>query len=197
MEKIQPKLDKLRELFNIGVGGAATALNKIIKRKLLITVPKVFLTPVSDAVELVGPPDRKVLSVYIRTSDNLPSGILIMLNEESAKKLVRLSMSGIGDDKIDELIFISVLKEIANIMSSYFLNNFSKFIKMPLAPGVPHFAFDMAGAIMESVISEHKDRAGDVLLVKTEIYSEEEKVVMDFLLIPEDRSLKFIFDNIN
>jgi len=194
MGDIVKKLDMLKELFNIGVGGAATALNKIVKTKLMITVPDVYLVSASEAIELLGPAERQVLSVYIRVSDNFPAGILIMLDDESAKKLVKLSMSGIDTQKMDELMFISVLKEIANIMTSYFLNNFSQFVKMPLSPGLPHFALDMAGAIMQSVISEHKEKAGDLLIVKTEIYNEAEKIIMDFILIPEDLSLKLLFE---
>lgn len=194
MDALDIKLDMLKEMFNIGVGGATVALNKIIKTKLMIKVPEVYIKSVNEAIELVGPADRQVLSVYIKVSDNFPSGILIMFDEDSAKKLVKLSMASLNSENIDELIFISVLKEIANIMSSYFLNNFSQFIKMPLSPGIPHFAYDMVGAIMQSIISEHKEKANDVLIVKTEIFSDDEKVLLDFLLIPEDASLKLLFE---
>lgn len=196
MGEVNNKLDMLKELFNIGVGGATTALNKIVNTKLMINVPEVYIKSVSDAIELMGPAERQVLSVYIKVSENFPSGILIMFDEDSAKKLVNLSMKNLHSEKIDDLIFISVLKEIANIMSSYFLNNFSQFVKLPLSPGIPHFAFDMAGAIMQSVISEQKEKANDVLLVKTEIFNNDEKIVLDFLLIPEDISLKILFEKI-
>lgn len=194
MSDIANKLDMLKELFNVGVGGAATALNKIVKTKLMITVPEVYLVSPSDAIEILGPAERQVLSIYIKVSDNFPSGILLMFDEESAKKLVKLSVAGIDIQKIDELMFISVLKEIANIMSSYFLNNFSQFVKMPLSPGLPHFALDMAGAIIQSIISEHKEKAEDILIVKTEIFNEAEKILMDFILVPEDVSLKLLFE---
>lgn len=194
MSEITNKLDMLKELFNVGVGGAATALNKIVKTKLMITVPEVYLVSPGEVIEILGPAERQVLSIYIKVSDNFPSGILLMFDDESAKKLVKLSMAGIDIQKIDELMFISVLKEIANIMSSYFLNNFSQFVKMPLSPGLPHFALDMAGAIIQSIISEHEQKADDILIVKTEIFNEAEKILMDFILVPEDISLKLLFE---
>lgn len=195
MNNIEKKLDMLRELFNIGVGGAATALNKVVKTKLMLKVPDVMLVSVDKAIEMLGPIEKQVLSVYIRVSDNFPAAILIMLDDVSAKKLVKLSTSGLKSYEVDELAFISVLKEIANIMSSYFLNNFSQFIKHSLSPGIPHFVLDMVGAVMQTVISEHKEKATDVLIVKTEIYNNEEKFLMDFLLIPEESSLNLIFEN--
>lgn len=194
MSEITNKLDMLKELFNVGVGGAATALNKIVKTKLMITVPEVYLVSPGEVIEILGPAERQVLSIYIKVSDNFPSGILLMFDDESAKKLVKLSMAGIDIQKIDELMFISVLKEIANIMSSYFLNNFSQFVKMPLSPGLPHFALDMAGAIIQSIISEHEQKAEDILIVKTEIFNEAEKILMDFILVPEEISLKLLFE---
>ena len=153
MNNIEKKLDMLRELFNIGVGGAATALNKVVKTKLMLKVPDVMLVSVDKAIEMLGPIEKHVLSVYIRVSDNFPAAILIMLDDVSAKKLVKLSTSGLKSYDVDELAFISVLKEIANIMSSYFLNNFSQFIKRSLSPGIPHFVLDMVGAVMHTVIS--------------------------------------------
>ncbi len=194
MSEITNKLDMLKEFFNVGVGGAATALNKLVKTKLMITVPEVYLVSPDEVIEILGPAERQVLSIYIKVSNNFPAGILLMFDDESAKKLVKLSMAGIDIQKIDELMFISVLKEIANIMSSYFLNNFSQFVKMPLSPGLPHFALDMAGAIIQSIISEHEQTAEDILIVKTEIFNEAEKILMDFVLVPEEISLKLLFE---
>lgn len=196
MNGINKKLDMLKELFNIGVGGAATALSKMVKTKLIITVPQVYLASVKEIIELFDPPERKILSIYIKISDNFPSGILLIFDEDSAKKLVKLAMPSDSIYKIDELMFISVLKEISNIMTSYFLNNFSQFVKMPLSPGIPHFAFDMASAILESIIAEHKEKPNEILIVKAEIYNEKERIFMDFLLIPEELSLKLLFEKI-
>lgn len=196
MNNVEKKLDILKEFFNIGVGGAVTALHKIVKTKLMLQVPDVVLVSVDKAIEMLGPPERQVFAVYIRVSENFPAAILIMLDDISAKKLVKLSTAGLSSYEVDELAFISVLKEIANIMSSYFLSNFSQFIKRPLSPSIPHFVLDMVGAVIQTVISEHKGKETDVLIVKTEIYSNEEKFVIDFLLIPEERSLNLIFDNL-
>lgn len=186
--------DVLKELFNIGVGGAATALNRIIKTKLWIKVPEVYVASINDVLDVIGSTERPVLSVYIRIQENFPSGVLLLFTEESAKKLVKLSMSHHSEREIDELIFISALKEIANIMTSYFLNNFSQFIKKTLTLGIPHFVYDMAGAILQSIISEHTSSPTEVLIVKTEIFSEKEMIQVLFLLIPEESSLKFLFE---
>lgn len=197
MENIEKKLDSLREIFNIGVGGAATALNKIIKIPVMITVPEVSILPIDNAINYLGPADKRVVSIYIRVSDNFPAGILLIFDEESAMHMVRLSTKKLCGSMEDESC-ISVLKEIANIMCSYFLNNFSKFIKLSLLPSVPHFAVDMSGAILDSVIlgGQEKGTGTDVLFVKTELFNQQEKFYFNFLLIPESQSLKVLLEKV-
>jgi chemotaxis protein CheC len=195
MDNIEKKLDSLREIFNIGVGGAATALNKIIKIPVMITVPEVAIMPIDGVLDYLGPADKRVVSIYVRISDNFPAGILLVLDEDSAKQIVRLSSVKSCDCMEDER-FISVLKEVANIMCSYFLNNFSKFIKMPLMPSVPEFAVDMSGAILDCVILNYHRKNTDILLVKTELYNQQEKFFFNFMLIPESESLKVLLEKI-
>lgn len=189
------KLDALKELFNIGVGGSANALYKIIKVPIMVRVPEVYLTSIDKAMQILGPLDKQVVSVYVKVSDGIRAGILLIMDEDSAKNLVKL-VSGVDCNKIDNGSCKSVLKEVTNILSSYFLSTLASFLKMCLIPDVPLYAFDMQGAIIDYVFADREDNDLDVLFVLTELFSKE-KIRFNFILVPEKASLDLLFDKIN
>jgi len=59
------QLDALRELSNMGVGTAATALSQMLGQEVDLTVPRALALPLADAVEAAGPPEQIVTGVVI------------------------------------------------------------------------------------------------------------------------------------
>ena len=50
------QLDALKEVGNIGAGHGATALSQLLGKKILITVPKANILPLSEVPRLVRGP---------------------------------------------------------------------------------------------------------------------------------------------
>ncbi len=189
-------LENLKEFFNVGAGGAANALGKIINKKVFIEVPKLGIMPVQKVMDELGELDKKVCAVYFDIKGGFNAGIVIIFETHAVLKLASLTLKNYDRDLFSDKT-ISFLKEISNIMSSYFLNNFSRFIGHPLIPSVPSFSMDMLGAIMEELFANYSQSGSDIMFIETMIFNEEEKISFDFLLIPDSSSLKFLYKKAN
>lgn len=181
-------IEKLREFFNIGAAGAANALGKIIKKRVLMEVPNVCFLSVDKIVEQIGVPDKLVTAVHFDIKGGFNSGILLIFDHQAILNLASLTFKDFDEDIRSEKT-VSFIKEISNIMTSYFLNNFAKFIGKPLIPSVPAYAFDMLGAILEELVFSYNIIGSDIFYLETVIFNKEEKIFFDFLLIPENGSL--------
>ncbi|MCX7991418.1 MAG: chemotaxis protein CheC [Proteobacteria bacterium] len=186
------EIEHLKEFFNIGAGGAANALGKIINKKVLIEVPKVSIVSPDKLVEQLGIADKLVTAVHFDIKGGFKAGILIIFDHQAVLNLASLTLKGFDKDIRSEKT-ISFIKEISNIMSSYFLNNFSKFIGKALIPSVPSYAMDMLGAVLEDLMVNYNKEGADIFFLETIIFNQEEKISFDFLLIPENGSFKKIF----
>lgn len=187
------KIENIKEFFNIGAGGAANALGKIIKKRVLIEVPKVSIVSPDKVLEQVGVPDKVVTAVHFDVKGGFNAGIVIIFDHQAILNLASISLKDFDRDIRSEKT-ISFIKEISNIMSSYFLNNFSKFIGKALIPSVPSYAFDMLGAILEDILVNYNREGSDMFFLETIIFNNEEKISFDFLLIPENGSFEAFLD---
>ena len=119
------QLDVLREIGNVGAGNSATALSRLIQRRIEMNVPHVALVPIEDVPEFVGGPELVVVGIFLRVYGKAPSNILFLIPQESAFALVDTLLGRErGDthelDAMDE----SALMEIGNILAGSYLNAF-------------------------------------------------------------------------
>lgn len=194
MKKVN--IETIREFFNIGAAGAANALAKIIKKRVLINVPKVSILSPDKVIEQMGTPDKLVTAVQFDIKGGFNAGILIIFDHQAVLNLASITLKSFDKDIRSEKT-ISFIKEISNIMSSYFLNNFSKFINKPLIPSVPSYAFDMLGAVLQDLMVNYNKDGTDMFFLETIIFNDEEKITFDFILIPENCSFSALFNGFN
>lgn len=188
-------IESLKEIFNIGAGGAANALSKIIKKRVLIDIPKLTIISPDEVIDELGPPDKRVGAVYFDINGGFNGGIVIIFELDAIMKLASIALKNFDRD-INSDKTISFIKEISNIMSSYFLNNFSKFIKKVLIPSTPSYAMDMMGAMLEELFANYNKEGTDIMFLETLIFNEEEKISFDFLLIPDTKSSKMLIQKV-
>lgn len=193
MKNNKEKLRALRQFFNLGIMQSANVLSNIINRQVSINIPEIFILSIDKAVEFLGDPDEKVVSVYMKVSNAIKTGVLLTMNEDSAKSIVKYCVK--YDVSKENDYFIGVIEEISNILISSFLNTLANCIKRRILPDVPDFAVDMKGAILDSVFAEHKNENLEVLLMTADIFSED-TLKINFLLIPEDNTIEMILKEV-
>jgi chemotaxis protein CheC len=189
------QLDALKEISNIGMGHAATALSQLIGETVRLRVPQVSVTDIAQVPELLGGSERVVVGITLQVLGDARGNILLILPEKSACQLLaRLLGREETDLELNE-ISGSTLKEVGNILASAYLNALGSLLHMTLIPSIPLLAHDMAGAVVDHVLIE-LSMAGDLaLMVDTEFQGDsptQATIKGHFFLLPDPLSLNLV-----
>lgn len=183
------QIDVLKEIGNIGAGNAATALAKMLRRKVDMDVPKVKVLKFQEVSEILGEADIPVVGLLLRVMGDIKGSIMFILENEAARIWVNILMGKPQTEKKGYLNFdeieVSALKEIANILSSSYLSALSSLTGLNILPSVPELAIDMAGAILSVPAIEFGKIGDSVLYIETEYLEGDTRVVGDFFLVPD------------
>ncbi len=177
------QLDALREVGNIGAGNAATALSKLINRRITMSVPKASIIPLDAVHRLVGP-ETPVWAIYLQMEGDLHGHLLFLLPAERAVVMVDLLMGRPAGTtvEIDEMAE-SALGEVGNILTSNYLIAMGNFVHFDLHPTPPLTANDMAGAVIDTVIAQLAARTDSVLALETELSVTEANGLVGYLFM--------------
>jgi len=191
------QLDALKEISNIGMGHAATALSQLIGETVHLRVPKVTVTDIARVPDLLGGAEKVVAGITLRILGDARGDILLIFPRDSARLLLSrlLGQAGTGAE-MDEM-GASTLKEVGNILASAYLSALGSLLHMTLIPSIPMLAHDMAGAVVDYVLIELSMRGDMALMVETEFHGDnprEEAIKGHFFLLPDHRSLDIILD---
>jgi chemotaxis protein CheC len=179
------QFDVLKEIGNIGAGNAATALAKMLNKRVDMGVPKVKVLEFKEVNEVLGEAETPVVGILLEVDGQLNGYMMFILHYEAARLLVSMLMGGILENVSEEFneIELSALKEIGNILAGSYLSSLSSLTSLKVMPSVPDLAIDMAGAIL-SVPAIEFGKVGDtVLYIETEFSQGLMKVVGDFFLV--------------
>jgi len=195
----ESQLDAMREVANIGAGHAATALSQMTNRTIMITVPRVKVSPLEDACDTIGKPDEVIAAVLMHMMGDLTGRALLLFPQRSARTLCDYLMrQEIGTTQEFGEMEQSALKEAGNILASAYLNALSDFMGMMLVPSVPSLVIDLSGAVLTSAHLNFGHDRDYAFCVETSFRLEgaTEPLGGHFLLLPDMASLRSIFDAI-
>lgn len=187
------QLDAMREVGNIGAGHAATVLSQLLKQKVLMSVPEVAVLPLAEACDVVGGVEQPMVGVYLRVFGGAPSKILYLFPEDKALFLAGLLIN--DQEKCKNLLGeleVSALKEIGNILTGAYVYAFSNFTGIDMLSSVPALAYDMVGAILNTILADLGEMGDYALIIKTQLLACDESVDGHFFLVPDPGSLATI-----
>lgn len=189
-------LDVLKEIGNIGAGNAATALAKMIDKKVDMKVPKVSILEFKEVPELLGGEETPVCGIFFKIEGDINGSIMFLLEMESAFNLVDLLMPR-DNHTMDEFTY-SALQEIGNILSGSYVSSLSGLTSLNMHISIPSLCIDMAGAIL-SVPAIHFGQIGDkILIIENQFIEPEENEAVRgfFFLIPDVDSYEILFKSL-
>jgi len=188
MKKLsEGELDFLRELSNIGVGHAATALSQLIGRQVGMRVPKVTIVDLSSVPELMGGSERIVSGVYLQVLGDARGGILLIFPDESSKALLKLLLKG-EEDPLSEM-GMSTLKEVGNILASSFLSGLADLLGKRLVPTPPELYVEDFPGLMQQVMADFEGKGSEILMVEALFEDPGQRFEGRFYVLPEAASL--------
>ncbi|HLL55696.1 MAG TPA: chemotaxis protein CheC [Myxococcaceae bacterium] len=150
------QLDALREVANIGVGQAASALSRMVGgRRVDIGVPRAMVVERAELMQLLGGEGTQVVSASLGVVGDLSGQLLLVLMERDAVRLgaVLLGKPGTAEGPLGE-DHRSAFAETANILASACLSAIGKLTNFKLLPSVPTLAEDSAGAVMDRALTQ-------------------------------------------
>lgn len=190
-------LDVLKEIGNIGAGNAATALAKLLNKKVEMKVPQIRIMGFSEVNEVLGGAETPVVGILLAVLGDISGYILFVLEQSAANTLVNILMSKKPDEEMEyNEITLSALKEIGNILTSSYLSALSALTGLTIKPDVPALAIDMAGAILSVPAIEFGKTTDTVLYIETEFIEGKDRVIGDFFLVPDTESYIRLLDKL-
>lgn len=194
MNSIQ--LDVLKEVGNIGAGNAATALAKMLNKKIDMNVPKVDICEFKEVPELLGGAEKPVSGIYFHVGGDLTGNILFMLPIKSSKLLTNMLMGKQDDSEILDEIDKSALQEIGNILAGSYISSLTTLTGLNMKISIPSLTIDMAGAILSVPIIQYGQVGDKVLLIETEFHEGQEDIKGFFFLIPDIESFEVLLKSL-
>lgn len=183
------QLDVLREIGNIGAGNAATALAKMLDKKIDMKVPQIKIMKFNEVSEVLGGAEQQVVGILLGVQGDINGSILFILDEGSSRLLVNILMGNPPDADLEfDEMTCSALKEIGNILAGSYLSALSTLTNMLIMPDVPDLAIDMSGAILSVPAIEFARNSDTVLYIENEFTDGFDSVIGDLFLIPDDSS---------
>lgn len=193
-------LDILKEIGNIGAGNAATALSKLLNKKIDMKVPDVRIVSFDEMMNITGGAENVVAGVFLRIEGEAPGSMFFVLPIEQATKFIQ---EMIGDESFNlesppyNEMGLSALQELGNILSGSYLSSLSDFTNLSLYPSVPEISIDMVGAIISYGLIELSHVSDYAIVIDTALNEGEiinkESVKGHFFLLPDPESFDTIF----
>ncbi len=187
------QLDALREVANIGAGHAATALSQMTGHTIMISVPRINISPIEDVPNQIDTREEPVAAVLMKILGDLTGLALLVFPKQTAVRVAALMMRR-PDSQEFGVMEQSALTEAGNILSAAYLNALSEFMGMILLPSPPSLAIDMSDVVLRSAFLEVATVPDYVFCVESEfnLMGSGERLRGFFLLLPDAASLQVI-----
>ncbi|MDX8362230.1 chemotaxis protein CheC [Cytobacillus sp. IB215316] len=193
-------LDILKEIGNIGAGHSATALSKILNKKIEMNIPEVKIVSFDEMMDLAGGADNVVVSVFLQIEGDAPGSMFLLLPLEQASLLVQqwtgLSNFAFEGPPYDQLA-MSALEELGNILSSSYLSSLSDFTKLNMYPSVPQISVDLVGAIISMGLIQLSQVSDYATVIDTSVIESDQSILEGvkghIFLLPDPNSFTKLF----
>lgn len=190
-------LDALREISNVGMGHAATALSQLVGQTIHLHVPQVTLTDIANVPDLLGGPEQVVVGITLEVRGDARGNIMLVFPIESARQMVSQLLARDPSSDLFDDMGISTVKEVGNILASSYLGAMGSLLNLTLLPSIPLLANDMAGAVIDFLLIELSEEGNQALMIETEFHgnSPDDNLIRGhFFLMPDPGSLEVITD---
>lgn len=186
------QLDALKEISNIGMGHAATALSQMVGQQIDLRVPQVTVTEIQHVPELLGGAETMMVGITLQILGDARGNVMLLFPQESAHRLVCSLLQRDLKGLVMNEMTISALKEVGNILASAYLSALGNLLQKTLIPSVPLLAYDMAGAVVDYVLIDLSQSGNLALMVETEFSGAPEREALikgHFFLMPDPKTL--------
>ncbi|MHA1988017.1 MAG: chemotaxis protein CheC, partial [Promethearchaeota archaeon] len=197
--------DTLKELGNIGTGNAVTALSRLVKKKIDVTLTDVGIVPLENLPGQFGGPKDKVCGIFCHIEKPSPATILnifemkplMNLISDLAGKESKIVPSKVKTKSDLDDYAISTITEMGNIMAGHYASALADLLGTKLMIDIPEFTMSHAGEIGEFLSKEFESIADFFIVIQTSIKVADLKLKGMFFFIPDIKTLTIIFKKLD
>lgn len=191
-------IDVLRELGNIGMGNAATALSQMLSNKVEMSVPVAELLDKEQAADYLKKLQTTSLGIVLKLSGDMKGSIIHILRKSFAERIINFffpaSIDNIED--IDDMS-MSVISEVGNITSASYVNALASMTGMFIDISTPTPCPDLVEAVLNpSETNADANFGNSFLFIDNSFYIDHEEIKSNLILLPEANSLNMIFEKL-
>ncbi|MCP4650585.1 MAG: hypothetical protein GY853_10975 [PVC group bacterium] len=181
----------LKELANIGISHAATAIGEIAKEEIDVSLPELKVFSKQEIVDLNS--EGRLTGAYMKVSGIAEiTETLIIASEDSARELMNRFINGYTENlTLDEQK--SIFKEIATIISATYFSAIGGLFNIQIHPGIPQVSFQNGGMID---LMNRKMLQNEGISIKASLMGKESRLQVLFFLIPDPQTLDGFFKGI-
>ncbi len=146
------------------------ALSKLTDRDVEVSITKAEEKTVEEFSPIIDP-EEMVAGIYLPITGPLEGGALLILPKETAFTLSDLLIKReLGTTRMLTELDESALKEVGNIITANYLTVLSNTLEVKIIEHMPHFSFDMFGAIINHITATFAQDHGEMLVIEMEFY---------------------------
>ncbi len=196
--------DMLKEIGNIGTGNAVTALSRLVKKKIDVTLTDVGIIPLEELPAQFGGPKEKVCGIFCHIEKPSQATILNIFEMKPLMKMIadlagnksKIDPNKVKSKKDLDDYAVSTIVEMGNIMAGHYASALADLLGTKLMIDVPEFTMSQAGEIGEFLSKELKSVAEFFIVIKTSISVADLKLKGMFFFIPDLQTLKSFFNKL-
>jgi len=179
-------LDVLKEIGSMGTAHAATALAKMVNKKVTMPVPNVSWVEFQNVADFVGGPENIIVGILVSLSGNIQGMMMYLMSVDAAHSMAEtvLATPHEGDPLAFGEMERSAIEEIGNILVSSYLGSLAGLTKSNIKPSIPFMSVDMANAILSVPAIEFGKMADKVLCIESQISVDDVDSSGCFILVP-------------
>lgn len=185
----------VREMANIGLGHATTALATVTGKAFNMEIPNVETVAFERVPMMMGDPMAVTVGISMPFEGQVDGHTAFLFPWESAQLLWRslLGTAPETPDDIDELS-ASAMLEIGNIVSSAFLNAISDMSQLSMHATPPMVSVDFMASIAGTIVNEAETSDAVALALETRLFGLDGCDITGFFLcIPSQQGLDSLF----
>ena len=187
------QFDFLTEIINIGIGRSANVLNKIVKSRVKLYVPKIQLLPVDELARHIDPKSGGDMSlVSMSFKGDLKGIVALVFSSGDAVKIVDL----ITDKNYEQLemdqLRSSTLNEVGNIVLNSLIGTLGNILKSRFQYSIPKYVECKSHELIEN-----KDESSEYMIyAETHFNIKDNEIDGSFMLFFEVGSLDAFIDKL-
>ncbi len=187
--------------FVAGLAGAASSCERMSGGRLHVSSSEVRRLSATEVLVSAGGPEVAVAAVYVGFSGRLNGHAVLMLPADEARSLARIVLDGLVDDDARvpdragddgpslatagmNALERSALEEVGNVAVSAVLSELGDHLGEPILPTVPVFVCDMAGAILDAIVSDVAAHRELLLAARTRFSQDAREATGVLLVVP-------------